>query len=318
MDRALAEGASNVSSAGLFGKVPAQGDFVRLNASTPAALAFDTFLQESLDGLRRTGGDLVPEPVRFAFFDAASGSGLCGVFAPSRDSVGRSYPLSVFVPIASPRYVSSLPIVTRDFVDAGGELLAMAEVLSGPDLTARAKELPSVSDGPAGAEALRSLLHSTGALWLWQTMFPEEPLQSAFYAVNTARLACDSASARASAGTGVVLDCPAPNEPAAFFWLAVVEARLASGPSAATVAPSFFWSASHGGRMLIALGRPPSALLTFLARPDSTSNRLWPLSTSVATARDAAARDIPPAWKQTMESPESSLLDVVEAVGRLS
>ena len=44
----------------LFGRIPAQGDFVRLNASTPAALAFDAFLQESLEGLRRAGGELVP------------------------------------------------------------------------------------------------------------------------------------------------------------------------------------------------------------------------------------------------------------------
>jgi type VI secretion system protein ImpM len=122
-----------MSVAGLFGKIPAQGDFVRLNASTPAALAFDAFLQESLDGLRRTGGDLVPEPVRFAFFEA-SGSGLCGVFCPSQDAVGRSYPLSVFVPLSSVRGVAALPIVTRDFLEAGGELLALSATLPSAEL----------------------------------------------------------------------------------------------------------------------------------------------------------------------------------------
>jgi type VI secretion system protein ImpM len=306
-----------MSAAGLFGKIPAQGDFVRLNASTPAALAFDSFLQESLDGLRRTGGDLVPEPVRFAFFEA-NGSGLCGVFSPSRDSVGRSYPLSVFVPLSSARNVAALPIVTRDFLDAAGELLALSETLPAPELATHVRDLPAVIDGPQGTEALRRLLHDTGATWLWQSMFPEAPLESAIYAINTARLACDSAGARASAGTGLVLDCPAPNEPAAFFWLSAVEARLgAGGPAAASaVAPSFFWSASHGGRMLIALGRPPSALLTFLTRPDSASSRLWSLSTALPAARQSAQRDIPAAMRQRIESPESSLLDVVESLGR--
>jgi type VI secretion system protein ImpM len=305
-----------MAHAGLFGKIPAQGDFVRLNASTPAALAFDSFLQESLDGLRRTGGDLVPEPVRFAFFEA-NGSGLCGVFSPSRDAVGRSYPLSVFVPLSSARNVAALPIVTHDFLDAAGELLALSETLPAPELATQVRDLPAVLDGPQGTESLRRLLHDTGATWLWQSMFPDAPLECAVYAINTARLACDSAAARASAGTGLVLDCPAPNEPAALFWLAAVEARLGAGGAAEpAVAPSFFWSASHGGRMLIALGRPPSALLTFLTRPDSASNRLWPLSTVLPSARQAAQRDIPAMVRQRIESPESSLLDVVEALGR--
>lgn len=303
------------AAAGLFGKIPAQGDFVRLNASTPAALAFDAFLQESLDGLRRTGGDLVPEPVRFAFFEG-NGSGLCGVFSPSRDAVGRSYPLSVFVPLASSLNVAAIPIVTRDFLDAGGELLALSESLPAAELATQVRQLPEVADGPPAAEALHRLLNDTGATWLWHSLFPEAPIESASYAINTTRLACDSAAARASAGTGIVLDCPAPNEPAALFWLAAVEARLAAGTSTAVVAPSFFWSASHGGRMLIALGRPPSALLTFLTRPDAASNRLWPLSTSLASARQASLRDLPPALRQRIESPDSSLLDVVAALGR--
>jgi type VI secretion system protein ImpM len=328
-------------AAGVFGKIPAQGDFVRLNASTPAALAFDAFLQESLDGLRRTGGDLVPEPVRFAFFDASGGTGVCGVFAPSRDSVGRSYPLSVFAPLASARDVAALPIVTRQFMEAAGELLAEAESLGAPAIASRVRDLPGLSEDGAGGETLRRLLDGTGAAWLWQTMFPDEPLPSAAYAVHTAKLACDSAGARASAGTGVILDCPTPNEPAALFWLATVEALLGGGggvgggangggggasagpPAVAAagwngavpaVAPSFFWSASHGGRMLIALGRPPSSLLTYLTRPEASSTRLWPLATQIPAARQSALRDIAPDLRQALASPDSSLLDVVEAL----
>jgi type VI secretion system protein ImpM len=303
-------------TAGMFGKIPAQGDFVRLNASTPAALAFDAFLQESLDGLRRTGGDLVPEPVRFAFFNAAGGgAGVCGVFSPSRDSVGRSYPLSVFVPLPSARNVASLPIVTRAFVEAAGELLALSESLPAAALANEVRNLPAVPDGAEGTEVLRRSLDDTGASWLWQAMFAEDPFGSAMYAIHTARLACDSAGARASAGTGVILDCPAPNEPAALFWLAAIEARLGAGTATPAVAPSFFWSANRGGRMLIALGRPSSSLLTFLTRPESTSNRLWPLATSVAAARQAAERDISPEVKRRVTSPDSSLLDVVDALG---
>jgi hypothetical protein len=126
----------------------------------------------------------------------------------------------------------------------------------------------------------------------------------------------------------VILDCPTPNEPAALFWLATVEALLGGrgtgggsdsgavggGAAVPAVAPSFFWSASHGGRMLIALGRPPSSLLTFLTRPEASSTRLWPLATQTAAARQSALRDLDPALRQALASPDSSLLDVVEAL----
>jgi type VI secretion system protein ImpM len=308
-----------MSEAGLFGKIPAQGDFVRLNASTPAALAFDVFLQESLDALRRANTELVPEPVRFAFFDAISKTGIYGVFAPSQDAVGRQYPLSVFAGLRDGSAMPEIPFAGRAFLDAAGDLLALGATLSAADLSARARALevpqlgqqaPVAADGGARA-ALRRALHDTGAVWLWQTLFSETPAEAVAYALRTLKSACDAVKARPPTTPGVVLDCPAPNLQAALLWLALCEARLGWQ---ATAAPSFFWSASGGGRMLIALGPPPTALLSFLARPDSTSNKLWPLRTGVASALGAAARELDPALQKVAAAPDGSLLDVVTAM----
>jgi type VI secretion system protein ImpM len=297
-------------SAGLFGKIPAQGDFVRLNASTPAALAFDVFLQESLDALRRAGSQLVPEPVRFAFFHLASKSGIYGVFAPSQDAVGRSYPLSVFAALPEDVGVAVVPLGARDFLDSAGDLLAAGATLSSTDLCARARGLDAPADLGAGRQSLRRSLDDRGAAWLWQVLFPEGPVEGMAYALRTLKTACDAVKGRPPSSPGVVLDCPAPNIQAALFWLALVDGRLGWKGAA----PSFFWSASDGGRMLIALGPPPAALLTFLARPDSSSNKLWPLRTGVATAREAAARDLDAGVRQVATAPDGSLLDVVTAV----
>lgn len=302
------------AEAGLFGKIPAQGDFVRLNASTPAPLAFDVFLQESLEALRRAGGTLVPEPVRFGFFDAASKSGIYGVFAPSADAVGRSYPLSVFAGLGDGGHVAAVPFAARAFMDDAAELLALGATLSGADLCARARQLavPGIGPGDDGAvrDVARGALDHTGAVWLWQTLFPEGAPAATAYALRTVKVACDAVKGRPPSVPGVVLDCPAPNLPAASLWLALCEARLGWR----SAAPSFFWSASGGGRMLVSLGPPPVPMLSFLARPESSSNKLWPLRTAVASAREAAARDLDPALQKLLADADGSLLDVVRAM----
>jgi len=304
-------GEAAAGAAGVFGKIPAQGDFVRLNASTPAALAFDKFLQESIEALRRAGAELVPEPVRFSFFDAGSSTGIYGVFSPSQDAVGRSYPLSVFAPLAGADRVASIPLAARAFLDAAAELLALGGAISGADLCARARELPVGPDDGAAGAALRRSLHDTGAAWLWQTIFSDDGVPEAIaYAVRTLQSACDAVRGKPPSTPGVVLDCPAPNGQAALFWLALAEARL--GWRAAS--PAFFWSASHGGRMLIALGPPPAALLSFVARPDSPSGKLWPLRTGVASARESAVRALDPGLKEVLDAPNASLLEVLEAL----
>lgn len=298
--------------AGLFGKIPAQGDFVRLNASTPAALAFDVFLQESLESLRRSNTELVPEPVRFAFFDQKSKSGIYGVFAPSRDAVGRSYPLSVFAPLRVDLGLAPVPVAGRAFFDEAGELLALGETLSSTDLCARAKLLqtPDGAGDGVGRDRARRTLHDTGAAWLWTVLFPEGPAAGMAYALRTLKTACDAVRGTPPSIPGVVLDCPAPNFQSALLWLALCDARLGWRGAA----PSFFWSASGGGRMLIALGAPPAALLSFLARPDSSSNKLWPLRTGVATAREAALRDLDQSMQKVATADDGSLLDVVTAM----
>jgi type VI secretion system protein ImpM len=297
------------SSTGLFGKIPAQGDFVRLNASTPAALAFDVFLQESLEALRRAGAELVPEPVRFSFFDAASKTGIYGLFAPSQDAVGRSYPLSVFAALQG-EGVAVVPFAAHAFFDTAGDLLAAGAVLSSVELCARARALypPGLVDGER--QGMRRSLHDTGAAWLWQTLFPDAPAEGMAYALRTLKAACDAVKGKPPTGPGIVLDCPAPNKQAALFWLALVDGRLGwQGAS-----PSFFWSASGGGRMLIALGPPPAVLLSFLARPDSQSNKRWPLTTAVPAAREAAVRDLDAGVREAATAQNGSLLDVVTAM----
>ena len=91
---------------GAFGKMPALGDFFRLNLPRDFVDAWDGWLQEELAGSRASLGEhwldcyLVGPLWRFAL-----GPGLCetrayaGVMMPSVDRVGRYFPLTVATPL---------------------------------------------------------------------------------------------------------------------------------------------------------------------------------------------------------------------------
>lgn len=82
----------------LFGKLPNRADFVRVNASHPAALEFDSLIQRTLE---RWSGDSAwaagyeaTDAVDFHYVSRDRRFTLVGVVAPSRDQAGRRYPLT--------------------------------------------------------------------------------------------------------------------------------------------------------------------------------------------------------------------------------
>src|SRR5689334_22283629 len=88
---------------GCFGKLPATGDFIRLNASTEELAAFDGWLGGALDFAKRTLGPAwdATYPPSFGLFvfrgesksDDGPARGLVGAWAASGDSAGRQYPM---------------------------------------------------------------------------------------------------------------------------------------------------------------------------------------------------------------------------------
>src|SRR5262245_49386407 len=93
---------------GCFGKLPATGDFIRLNAGGDELGAFDRWLGSSIDFARRAMGpafDAVYPPAvgLFIFHGHGDGKGdepparaLVGAWAASGDNAGRLYPIVVF------------------------------------------------------------------------------------------------------------------------------------------------------------------------------------------------------------------------------
>ena len=88
--------------AGCYGKIPALGDFLSRNLPATFVEAWDGWLRQVMAGCARSGGNqwvdhYLSSPIwRFAFSPGVVGAtGRAGIVAPSVDSVGRCFPLTI-------------------------------------------------------------------------------------------------------------------------------------------------------------------------------------------------------------------------------
>ena len=100
---------------GWYGKIPASGDFVHRRVPRELIAWWDHWLQYGLAALKQAPDDstarsFATAPIwNFAIPAGPSGNGVqLGCVAPSRDRVGRVYPLCVFTSIAEDDYHSSI------------------------------------------------------------------------------------------------------------------------------------------------------------------------------------------------------------------
>ncbi len=128
-----------ISRVGCFGKIPTQGDFIRHHAEPFTFAGLDRWLQEGLATLGRTGVEL--HPARFLFL--AGDAVLGGVLVPSRDRVGRRFPLAVFVVLAEVRELAALaPLLLGEFMAAAEAVADVA--VRGMDITALRQHIDSL------------------------------------------------------------------------------------------------------------------------------------------------------------------------------
>jgi type VI secretion system protein ImpM len=85
---------------GFFGKIPAQGDFVRANVGDPLVQRFTRWLEEASEACHKTRAQVPRQPVRFLFRAAGEARALLGALRGSQDRVGRQFPLAAFAPVA--------------------------------------------------------------------------------------------------------------------------------------------------------------------------------------------------------------------------
>jgi type VI secretion system protein ImpM len=298
------------STPGLYGKIPAQGDFLRANVVDPAAVEFSRWLEEGQEGMYRTQAVLPALPVCFVHSGPQARTALVGALLPSRDAVGRVFPFAAFLPVDSGQLARSYPRAPLAFSQFLGEVARLgrdASALSGPTVLERIRQLPL--PGPAQwdlADELTERLLDQPAGGLLASL-GDAPAGAA-YGLRTFLGACAAEAAELPGRAArVVLECPLAGEgPAVWLELARRVLRWRSPPP-------FFWTEASPPRLLLCLGAPPPSLLGLLARPDPRSSLVWPLRTAQRTAAETALAALTPEQRTAVSAPDRPLRQLFSA-----
>lgn len=273
-----------MSSVVFFGKVPRAADFVRRGISAAHMRPFENWFHEAYTDLRGAGerglryrGHLImpdiQEPDRM----------LAVVAVPSRDRIGREFPAVVAAAVPKrdlPRTSASLGMAfARFWTDAISAVESHQD--DEPDALFEAIDAlspPSASEITDAERRCDELLANLGARQMERECFSDE--DDRFYAYHTLRLAVRDARDHR------VVECPSAGHPGyRAFWIGAI-ARATEGKVPLPVLWLEGQDAPQG--MLVALGKPPTAMLCFATGHGRQSSSLWPLTTENATARSRA------------------------------
>jgi type VI secretion system protein ImpM len=297
---------------GVYGKVASQADFLRANAGQFSRAGLDRWFQEGIEILHKEGTKLPQERTAFLLVPDNGSGVFIGAFMPSADAVGRSFPLIVFAEVAVARDVDHLAGMSRvysEFFEAAGAVAEVSGNLAGAELGARAQEL--TLDGARRAPDEAAWAQQPASALVTALGGAPRPLA---YAMRTFATACDQVAKVDASGPGsvIVVDAPSPTAATCQMWFEFARRQLQ--PAAKSV--SALWTDGPGGRLLLALGAPPPALLSYLANPKHRASRLWPLRTEVASALDQAQKSLTAAQRQRVGEAEATLGGLATAFWR--
>jgi type VI secretion system protein ImpM len=169
-----------------YGKLPATGDFVRMNAAGPENVAFDGWLGSSLHAARESLGAAFQDCYRPALGifiyrgDDSSGKepdrGLIGVWSSSGDSAGRMYPMTVATSYDYEDMLqvgAALPIAVWPFLAAAYDLVANGRHLTPDEFLRRVAQLqPIPLDSPeASCAGYHRWVQQQSIHAFWETGF---------------------------------------------------------------------------------------------------------------------------------------------------
>ncbi len=304
-----------VEGLSLLGKLPAQADFIRVNAGSPLLGAFDRWLHESAEAVRGTGLPILRGPVHILFRAPGLPSVLLGTLVPSQDRVGRDFPLALVaaVPaVEAARRLSIVPAAYAPFFAASEDLLQEGRRLPAPEVARRMADLPLPDDASSAEQTLRVVLRRAQVGEWIARVFPSGLAGQHFYGFGTVLRACEPLRQRESEALGVTLDCPVRAATDRWVWLELARRLLAWSEAP----PALLWTDVPEPRLLVSLGPTPTSMLRYLATREPEATRLWPLTTERPEAIESARLALRSRHREALERPHLSLEALLEAVAQ--
>jgi type VI secretion system protein ImpM len=301
---------------GFVGKLPSQADFVRQHVAGRVGGEFDRWLVKATQTLLSAKAELPPAAVRFVFSAPNCESVAIGVLVPSRDQVGRTFPLAIYTTLLAPfaaRHALGLPLAYLQFLDDAEAIALSAANTNAAELKARAATLVPANQEIvlAASQQCRDVLAQMPAREMLTRVFPSSQPGAPFYALHTFMVASDGARSALAAAAPTVLDCPIVTDVDLAAW---IELGCRGTPSAA-VCLTFAW-VQVVPRLLLVLGSAPEQLLHFVADPKHKSSRLWPLTTERPEAVERA-REVLSGRFSAFAPTESALTANIETLWNL-
>ncbi len=274
---------------GLLGKCPCEGDFISLGVDTPVREALFSWLERAVGWEREYQPGLLASleghaPPRAFLLRSdqpqARDRVLVGLLSPSRDRVGRYFPLALFAELTfpdNPERACVLPLAAGDFLERVYGRLAKRANLSDPrDFLAGL--LPNIADGlPQAQLEFESFSSSTPVSVVAQALFPsggDEWRRALWTLIEATR----PFRKQEMVTTPLTLRLPVGHAGVAgvVFWLWAVRRAM----DLTRGFPRAFWHVHEGGgAVVVPLGEPSPRLLTALWAADGSDETLCDLTT---------------------------------------
>lgn len=269
---------------GCFGKLPATGDFIRLNAASEELASFDRWLAPGVDFAKRSLGPAwegaYPSSVGLFIFrgevppkDDSPARGIVGAWASSGDSAGRQYPMTVFGSYDYGQLVatgSALPLALWPLLTACYEVATTCRSLAVDAFLERVSRiaLPSLEDPMGAGAGYRGWLTTQSMRALWETGFGTDATR--FWVVQNLMEAVEPFRGTELPKTGLALRLPlgAGDAYAVAVWSDIVLRLAGWGRTLLNV----FWVPRQ--TTLIHMGPPHVATFRELIAPTGISEHI--------------------------------------------
>ena len=229
---------------------------------------------------------------------------LCGVMFPSRDSVGRHYPLAVVCDVPQAvvtRAPHVVPLAFGGFLERAHDAAADFATLAPADLAARLVGLgpPSDDDVARAAADYETWSNETPVESGWSAVFADHPVERSRAVIEDLRTLTAAVRGVEAPAQAVSIRLPlGEGGPAsAVLWLDVVR-RLCGWNS---TVPSTFWAVTDGS-LVIALGDAEPGVLSALWYRDPAGENVCEVGATV----DAPPASMAPGSQRLSGSPPSS------------
>lgn len=319
------------SSALCFGKLPSHADFIRYNAASREALAFDEWLHHGLYHARIQLGagweqDFARAPMyRFLFTPENTDRSLVGVLQPSRDKSQRRYPFLVSLLLERQSLRDSdLPLVPAafsSFFESADELVHRAmNGLEARELTESAQALNCPPPDPETviSRYQTEFLQRLSTASLWEGLFGSFDDPRKYLLFRNLRQALlpvrDRSFKRLSLGLRFpLLRDSGQTDFLACFWMNVTMTMLGTMPGG----PFLFWGVPADGArtyLFVFFRQPSPKNFVQLIRPETDSDSICPVDEEGIKDIDRAATAMPSALRALLDKRDGSLSSFLRAL----